>query len=250
LTTGAAEFPPHGASAAAASPESDPAAHEARVAELKAAMPQWLDAAAGLKQGVARNPSLPTLVGLLILVMCFFVVLTSISMRNEKRESSVMSGLSRAFSDAGFAPSTPVGEEAETRKLLGDLRAALNAEVPLEQGVKPETADEYVMTLPRALVFAEGGTTLIPGFAGTLANVMHALKTGPADYVYEVEVAVSAPKMDAAAIAGAGAIGAALREAGFANDAASVSLAPGDGQAIALTIRLRPNARLPEGAGP
>jgi hypothetical protein len=103
------------------------------------------------------------------------------------------------------------------------------------------------MTLPRALVFAEGGTTLIPGFAGTLANVMHALKTGPADFAYEVEVAMTAPKMDAAAIAGAGAVGAALREAGFANDAASVSLAPGDGQAIALTIRLRPNARLPEG---
>jgi hypothetical protein len=247
-TTGAAEFPPHGASAAAASPESDPAAHEARVAELKAAMPQWLDAAAGVKHGVARNPSLPTLVGLLILILCFFVVLTSISMRNEKREDSVLSGLSRAFSNTGLAPSTMVGEEAETRKLLGDLRASLNAEVPLQSGLKPETADDYVMTLPRDQVFAKDGTTLIPGFSGTLANVMHALKTGPVDFQYEVEVALSAPKMDDAAIAGAGAVGAALRAAGFANDAASVSLTPGDGRTISLTIRLRPNARLaPDG---
>jgi hypothetical protein len=242
-TTGAAEFP----NGAAPSPESDPASHEVRVAELKAAMPQWLDAAAGVKSGVARNPSLPTLVGLLILVMCFFVVLTSISMRNEKRADSVLSGLSRAFANTGLAPSTMVGEEAETRKLLGDLRAALNAEVPLQSNVKPETADEYVMTLPRDQVFAKDGTTLIPGFSGTLANVTHALKTGPVDFDYEVEVALSAPKMDDAAIAGASAVGAALRQAGFANDAASVSLVPGDGQVIWLTVRLRPNARIEEG---
>jgi len=47
-----------------------------------------------------------------------------------------------------------------------------------------------------------------------------------------------------AAIAGAGAVGAALRDAGFANDMASVSLQPGDGQIISIAIRLRPNARL------
>jgi hypothetical protein len=243
VTTGAAEFP----NGAAAAPESDPSTHEARVAELQAAIPQWLDAAAGLKPAVSRNPSLPTLVGLLILVMCFFVVLTSISMRNSEREKSVMSGLSRAFSDTGLAPSTPVAEEAETRKLLGDLRAALNAEVPLVSGVKPETADNYVLALPRRLVFDGDGPKLATGFDGILAQAMHALKTGPADFAYEVEVALSAPKMDDAAIAGASAVGAALRAAGFANDAASVSLVPGDGQQISLTIRLRPNARLPGG---
>ncbi|GAB2175274.1 flagellar motor protein MotB [Dongia sp. agr-C8] len=241
MTTGAAEYP----NGAAASTESDPSTHEARVAELKAAMPQWLDAAAGFKPAVARNPSLPTLVGLLILVMCFFVVLTSISLRNTEREQSVMSGLSRAFSNTGLAPSTPVGEEAETRKLLGDLRASLNAEVPLVSGVKPETADDYVLNLPRRLVFDGDGAKLASGFDGILAQAIRALKTGPADFAYEVEVALTAPKMDDAAIAGAGAVGAALREAGFANDAASVSLIPGDGQMISLTIRLRPNARLP-----
>jgi hypothetical protein len=70
------------------------------------------------------------------------------------------------------------------------------------------------------------------------------LKTGPVDFDYEIEVVMSAPKMDDAAIAGASAVGAALRAAGFANDAAAVSLQPGDGQVIALTVRLRPNARV------
>jgi hypothetical protein len=240
VTTGAAEYP----NGAAASPESDHSTHEARVAELKAAMPQWLDAASGVKPGVSRNPSLPTLVGLLILILCFFVVLTSISMRNEKREESVMSGLSRAFSNTGLAPSTPVGQEAETRKLLGDLRATLNAEVPLVNGVTPETADDYVLNLPRNLVFAADGAKLAEGFDGILGQAMRALKTGPADFAYEIEVAMTAPRIDEAAIAAAGAVGAALRDAGFANDMASVSLQPGDGQTISIAIRLRPNARL------
>ncbi len=239
MSTGAAEYP----NGTAASPESDSSAHEARVAELKAAMPQWLNAAEGVHVAPVRNPSLPTLVGLLILVMCFFVVLTSISMRNDKREQSVLSGLSRTFSNTGMAPSSPVGEEAETRKLMGDLRAALNAEVPLESGVKPETSDNYLMTLPRAVVFADDGVSLASRFPDTLDQVMHALRTGPADFEYEVEVALSAPQMDTKAIAGAGNVAAALRQAGFANDAASVSLLPGDGQTVALTIRLRPNAR-------
>ena len=175
-----------------------------------------LDAAAGFKPMPARNPSLPTLVGLLILILCFFVVLTSISLRNTEREKSVMAGLSQAFSSTGLAPSSPVGEEAETRKLLGDLRAALNAEVPLISGVAPETGDDYVLNLPRGLVFAQDGTSLASGFPGILAQAMHALKTGPADFAYEVEVVLSAPQMDDKAIAGASAIAAALREAGFA----------------------------------
>ncbi len=245
MTSGAAEFQ----NGAAASPDSETASHEARVAELKAAMPQWLDAAAGVKPSVGRNPSLPTLVGLLILVMCFFVVLTSLSMRNTEREQSVMSGLSMAFANTGLAPSTPVGEEAETRKLLGDLRAVLNAEVPLVSGVAPETADNYVLNLPRRLVLDGDGTAIATGFDGILAQAMRALKTGPADFAYEIEVAMTAPRMDEAAIAGAGAVGAALRDAGFANDAASVSLQPGDGEAVSLTIRLRPNARIVEPTG-
>ena len=244
MTTGVAANPN-----GAAAPESDSTTHEARVAELKAAIPQWLDAAAGFKPVPSRNPSLPTLVGLLILILCFFVVLTSISMRNTDREHSVMAGLSQAFANTGLAPSSPVGEEAETRKLLGDLRAALNAEVPLVNGVKPETADDYALNLPRGLVFADDGTSLASGFPGILAQTMHALKTGPADFVYEIEVALSTPRMDEKAIAGASAVAGALRAAGFANDTAAVSLQPGDGQMVVLTVRLRPNAHLGQPGG-
>ena len=243
MTTGAAANP-HGTSASAASQDSDTTTHETRVAELRAAMPQWLDAAAGLKPMPARNPSLPTLVGLLILILCFFVVLTSISLRDKTREQSVMAGLSQAFSETGLAPNSPEAAEADTRKLLGDLRAQLHAEVPLVSGVAPDTADDYALKLPRRLVFAGDGTALASGFQGILAQAMKALRTGPADFAYEVEVELSTPQMDSKAIAGASSVAAALREAGFANDAASVSLQPGDGQMVSLTIRLRPNARL------
>ena len=231
-------------SATAASQEGDSTTHETRVAELRAAMPQWLNAAAGVNPGPARNPSLPTLVGLLILILCFFVVLTSISMRDQNRESSVMASLSQAFNNRGLAPDAPVASEETTRKLLGDLQAQLNAEVPLVSGVAPDAADDYVLNMPRRLVLDADGKTLASGFAGILSQTINALKIGPADFAYEVEVALTAPRMDDAAIAGASAVAAALRAAGFANDAASVSLQPGNGEMVSLTVRLRPNARL------
>jgi hypothetical protein len=227
---------------AAASGENESAAHEARVAELRQAMPQWLDAASGFKPAAARNPSLPTLVGLFILILCFFVVLTSISLRDQDRENSVMAGLSQAFSNRGMAPSS-AEQEAETRKLLGDLRTELNAEVPLVSGVSPAASDDYELNVPRRLVFAEDGT-LASGFPGILAQAMKALKTGPNDFAYEVEVALSTSQIDDKAIARAASVAAALRDAGFANDAASVSLLQGNSAFVTLTIRLRPNARL------
>lgn len=242
--TGAALNPP-----SPAAPENESAAHENRVAELRAAIPQWLNAASGFQAAPARNPSLPTLVGLLILILCFFIVLTSFSMRDRTREQSVIDGLAQAFTKGGLAPTSPA-VDADTRKLLGDLRAELNAEVPLINGVAPQTEDDYAFNMPRGLVFAEDGTSIASGFPGILAQAMKALRTGPADFAYEVEVALSAAQMDTKAIAGATAIAAALREAGFANDAASVSLQPGDGAIVALTIRLRPNARLAPAAQP
>jgi hypothetical protein len=176
-------------------------------------------------------------------------VLTSISLRDADREQSVMASLSRAFSETGLAPTSPIEAEADARKLLGDLRATLNPEVPLVTGVKPETADDYELKLPRKLVFAEDGT-IASGFDGILAQAMKALKTGPADFAYEIEVALSAPELNTAAIAGAGGVATALRKAGFANDASAVSLQQGSGDTVSLTIRLRPNARLEETGQP
>src|SRR5882672_4071399 len=62
----------------------DSVAHEARVAAIRHAMPQWAQMSSGLKPAPARNPSLPTLVGLFILILCFFVVLTSISLKDQR----------------------------------------------------------------------------------------------------------------------------------------------------------------------
>jgi hypothetical protein len=104
-----------------------------------------------------------------------------------------------------------------------------------------------VLDLPRSLVFAGAGSDLAPAFTQILAQASQALKTGPADFAYEIEIGVSAPTLDDKAVAAGNAIAGALRAAGFANDTAMVSLTPGKTETIALTIRLRPNARLQPG---
>lgn len=227
----------------------DADAGKARSAALRRAIPQWVELASGLKESPARNPSLPTLVGLLILIMCFFVVLTSVSLRDRNRVRSVMSSLEQTFSGQGAAP--PSAEEPpdqQARRMLGDLRANLSAEVPLVSGVAPAPADELVLMLPRNLVFVGAGPELAPDFQRILGRTLAALKTGPTDFVYEVEVAISAPRLDQNAVASGAAVEAALRSAGFLNDNAVVSLSTGDGATVALEVKLRPDARL--GAAP
>jgi hypothetical protein len=94
------------------------------------------------------------------------------------------------------------------------------------------------------LVFKAAGVELAPGFQQILNQAFEALKAGPVDFAYEIELGLTAPTLDEKAVAEGNAMAGALRAAGFANDSAMVSLTPGAADAIALTIRLRPTARL------
>jgi hypothetical protein len=228
----------------------DSAAHAARVEAIRQAMPQWAQLAGGFKPAAARNPSLPTLVGLFILILCFFVVLTSISLKDRHREQSVMASLERTFAGEGMSvPSEDQPADQQVKHMLGDLRAKLGSEVPLVSGVTPETSDVLVLNLPHALVFNAGGD-LAPAFSQILGQTAQALKTGPADFAYEIEIGLTAPTLDEKAVAAGNAVAGALRAAGFANDTAMVSLTPSETETIALTIRLRPDARLQSGGNP
>jgi hypothetical protein len=236
---------------ASAAGSDDSEAHAARVAAIRQAMPQWVQLSIGATPAGARNPSLPTLVGLFILILCFFVVLTSISLKDQRREKSVMASLERTFAGEGMATPSDEQPAEQVKHLLGNLRAKLGAEVPLVSGVATtETADVLMLTLPHNLVFNGASTDLAPGFQQILNQAFQALKTGPADFAYEIELGLSESTLSERAVAEGNAMAGALRAAGFSNDAAMVSLTPGATDKIALTIRLRPNARLDQGAAP
>jgi hypothetical protein len=218
-------------------------AAELRATEIRRALPQWVADAAGFKAAPARNPSLPTLVGLLILILCFFVVLTSISLRDQKREHSVMSSLEHTFAGQGAARNAP-GADQDTHRILGNLRASITAQVPLVTGTAATSADDLMLALPRNLVFAADGDTLAEDFPRILQQTKAALAASPSGFAYEVEIAIASPKRDKAAIALAALVDRAVRAAGFAPGSAVVSLTEGKPDSVALIVRLRPNARL------
>jgi hypothetical protein len=237
---------------ASGSGSDDSEAHAQRAAAIRKAMPQWAQLSIGAAPAAARNPSLPTLVGLFILILCFFVVLTSISLKDQRRENSVMASLERTFAGEGMAtPADQQPADQQAKRMLGNLRAKLGAEVPLVSGVTTtETADVLMLTLPHNLVFNGTGTDLASGFQQILNQAFQAMKAGPTDFAYEIELGLSEPSLNDKAVAEGNAMAAALRAAGFANDAAMVSLTPGASDKITLTIRLRPNARLDQGGAP
>jgi hypothetical protein len=223
-------------------------AAELRATEIRRALPHWVADAAGFKPAPARNPSLPTLVGLLILILCFFVVLTSISLRDQKRENSVMSSLEHTFAGPGAARPAP-GSEQDTNRILGNLRASITAQVPLVTGTAATDADDLTLALPRNLVFASDGGKLADDFPQILRQTKAALAASPSGFAYEVEVAITAADRNDAAVASATLVDQAVRAAGFAPGSAVVSLSAGKSDAVALIVHLRPNARLdnPEG---
>lgn len=227
----------------------DGVAAEIRSAELRQALPQWIAAASGFKPAPARNPSLPTLVGLLILILCFFVVLTSVSLHDKKRENSVMSSLEQTFSSDGAAQPQADDSERQTRRILGNLRAAITAEVPLVTGTAAVSADDLMLPLPRNLVFAKGDAALAEDFPRILQQTKTALASSPSGFAYEVEIAITASRRDDAAVASGTLIDQAMRAAGFAPGSAVVSLSEGKTDAVALIVRLRPNARLEDAPG-
>jgi hypothetical protein len=153
-----------------------------------------------------------------------------------------MSSLEQTFSGAGAAHPGPT--EQDTRRILGNLRASITAEVPLVTGTAPMSADDLTLALPRNLVFTADNAKLADGFQHILQQTKAALAGSPSGFAYEVEIAITASKRDEAMIASAALVDQALRATGFAPGSALVSLSEGKPDAVALIVRLRPNARV------
>jgi len=159
----------------------------------------------------SRNPSLPTFVGLIILILTFFIVLTSISIRDTSKSDAAMASVQQAFS--GDAVTDAVVKEKDqdeaARAYIAGLTDAIQSLVPLMGGKPGPAADHQVLWLPIDLVFAGDATRLEPVFPKVLAEVVRALPSIPQRFAAHVEMRVCATEVGdrvrdrAVAIAGA-----------------------------------------------
>ena len=142
----------------------------------------------------ARNPSLPTFVGLIMLILTFFIVLTSISINDRKKSDAAMTSLQDAFS--GSVETAERAEDADmntaARDFMRGLTGQIQSLIPLMGGKKASPSEHQVLWLPLSLAFSGVATELEPGFSPVLQELLNASEKIPPRFDYQVEVRLCA----------------------------------------------------------
>ena len=147
----------------------------------------------------ARNPSLPTFVGLIMLILTFFIVLTSISINDRKKSDAAMASLQDAFS--GTVETAQRAEEdmnTAARDFMRGLTGQIQSLIPLMGGRKASPSEHQVLWLPMSLAFAGAATEMEPGFSPVLQELLNASEKIPPRFDYQIEVRLcsAAPSED------------------------------------------------------
>lgn len=160
------------------------------------AIPRWTKPplAAIHPPSEARNPSLPTFVGLIMLILTFFVVLTSISIGDRKKSEAAMASLQDAFSGNVVRMERTSEADADTaaRDFIRGLTSQVQSLIPLMGGKKATPAEHQILWLPISLAFAGEATELDANFAPVLRELLNASAKIPARFEYEVELRLCA----------------------------------------------------------
>ena len=142
----------------------------------------------------ARNPSLPTFVGLIMLILTFFIVLTSISMNDRDKSDAAMASLQDAFS--GTVETAQRAADADmniaARDFMRGLTGQIQSLIPLMGGKTSSPSEHQVLWLPLSLAFAGAATELEPGFSPVLQELLNASEKIPPRFDYQVEVRLCA----------------------------------------------------------
>jgi Membrane MotB of proton-channel complex MotA/MotB len=190
----------------------------------------------------SRNPSLPTFVGLIILILTFFIVLTSISIRDTTKSDAAIASLQDAFSgNAATTEDAPARKDEEiARDYIAGLTHRIQSLVPLMGGKKGPASDHQVLWLPADLAFPAEGAALAPLFPTILREVVNSLDGIPERLTPRIEMRLCATEPSDELRARAVAIGAALSAERAPLKQFSIGVAPCDPGNIGIAVALAP----------
>lgn len=194
-----------------------------------------------------RNPSLPTFVGLIILILTFFIVLTSISIRDETKSDSAIASVQEAFSGSAVtAEDVPAKKDEEiARAYIEGLTHRIQSLIPLMGGKKGPAADHQVLWLPAELAFSADGAAMTTVFPSVLREVVNSLSGIPRRLTPHIEMRLCATEPSDALRDRAVAIGAALSAEKAPLTQFAVGIAACDPKAIGIAVALAPASEPP-----
>ena len=188
-----------------------------------------------------RNPSLPTFVGLIMLILTFFIVLTSISLHDKSKSNAAIASVQQAFGAAVTTEDVPAKKDEEiARDYIEGLTRRIQSLVPLMGGKKGPAADRQVLWLPLELAFPGEGATTAPVFHTILREVVNALDGIPERLVPMIEMRLCATAPSDQIRARAVAVGAALAGEKAPLKRFSIGLADCEPSLLGIGIALAP----------
>ncbi|HEX6120785.1 MAG TPA: flagellar motor protein MotB [Dongiaceae bacterium] len=234
------DLQPAGTADGASKGDADEAMPSAGLTQAVRWRPPVVQAAPRPGTGPARNPSLPTFVGLIILILTFFIVLTSISMHDQSKSEAAIASLQEAFSgNAVTTEDVPAkNDEQAARDYIAGLTHRIQSLMPL-MGDKPApAADRQVLWLPIGLAFAAQSATLEPMFPKVLHEVVLSLDGVPPRLVPHIEMRLCAREPGEQLRARAVALGAALSAEQAPLKQFSIGIAACDPARIGIAVAL------------
>ncbi|HEV8388498.1 MAG TPA: flagellar motor protein MotB [Dongiaceae bacterium] len=192
----------------------------------------------------SRNPSLPTFVGLIILILTFFIVLTSLSLHDQRKSEAAIASLQDAFSgNAVTDEDVPAKKDEEIADdYIAGLTHRIQSLVPLMGGKPAPASDHQVLWLPVDLAFAAESVTPAPLFPTVLREVVNSLDGIPQRLTPHIEMRLCATGPSDQLRGRAVAIGTALAGEHAPMGQFSIGVASCDPKRIGIAIALAPAA--------
>jgi Membrane MotB of proton-channel complex MotA/MotB len=193
---------------------------------------------------LSGNPSLPTFVGLMVLILTFFIVLTSVSLHDKTKSKAAIASVQEAFSGNGLTDEDATAKEDEevARDYIAGLTQRIQSLVPLMGGKPAPASDHQVLWLPAELVFPSESAALAPLFPTILREVVKSLDGIPQRLTPHIEMRLCATEPSEQLRARAVAIGAALSTERAPLGQFSIGVTPCDPKRIGIAIALAPAA--------
>lgn len=190
-----------------------------------------------------RDPSLMPFLSIMLLVLAFFIILTSKASFDADKARAVTESVQRKF--AGQQAAVVDGPQGgalqpEARDVLENVRVLFQGLVPLDRNARQIGAHEMALSLPVDLFFAADTAEVLPARRSLMDEVMRAIALRPAGWGYELEIRLQGDPPGPLTLDRAANLAATLAGERPAEPGILVALGPGSPDWMALMIRLRP----------
>ena len=139
----------------------------------------------------ARDPTLILFLGLFMILLAFFIMLTSLATVDMEKSMAAMESVSNQFGGARQPLDQElrtISEAAVAEGFYGQIESSFNAVLPVAEFLPLPQANALQVTVPASALFAPGEPSFGPRAAALLDRLADSLTQAGTAQIFEIEV--------------------------------------------------------------